>query len=297
MNLVPVYGLASILGMDQRALALSVSILAGVAFTVMLLAFGGVLQKMWESHVNWLATQKQRFSPDPGNVKLQMGLIYAGVVLALLVLLVALDNKLIALALWTVTLLVPGWMINAAWNKRIKQIDEQLPATILAMSNSVASGLTLVQAIERLGERSEEPIRTEYRIMANQWRAGSDIITAINECKQRLKLPNFNIFATTIAVNQTMGGNVVETMDRLAQALEAIAEMQHEVYTSTAEGRQNLLFLGIAPFPMLLLMLAINYDGTLMLFTEPLGRTLMMISIGFYLVGFFWARSIINADV
>ncbi len=288
---------ATIFGMDERTLALSVSILGGVAFIAMLLAFAGVLQRMWESHVSWLSTQKQRFSPDPGNVKLQMGLIYAGVVLALFVVLIAIDNKFIALALWTLTLLVPGWLINNAWNKRIRKIDEQLPLTIMAMSNSVASGLTLVQSIERLAERAEEPIRTEYRIMANQWRAGSDVLTAITEAKGRLKLPNFNIFATTIAVNQTMGGNVVETMDRLAQSLEAIAEMQHEVYTSTAEGRQNLLFLGIAPVPMLLLMLAINYEGTLMLFTEPLGRGLMMTSIGFYMVGFLWARSIINADV
>jgi len=283
--------------MTSQQLALSIAILGGVAFSALLLAFGGTLQRMWNSHVYWLTIQKQRFSPDPGPVRLQMGLIYFGVGLALIVLLVTIEQKPIALTLWTLTLLVPGWMINSSWAKRLKKMDEQLPGTILAMSNSVASGLTLVQAIERLAERAEEPIRTEYRIMANQWRAGADILTAIEEAKRRLNLPNFNIFATTIAVNQTMGGNVVDTLDRLAQALEQIAEMQHEVYTSTAEGRQNLLFLGIAPVPMLLLMLAINYDGTLMLFTEPLGRGLMMVSAGFYLVGYFWARSIINADV
>lgn len=289
--------LGAVLGMDEEALAFSVAILGGVSFSALLLAFSGVLQRMWVSHVAWLSTQKQRFSPDPGNVKFQMGMIYTGVVLALFVLLIVVDNKMIALALWTLTLLVPGWMINSAWNKRIKKVNEQLPGTITAMSNSVASGLTLVQAIERLAERAEEPIRTEYMIVANQWRAGSDVLTAINEAKERLRLPNFNIFATTIAVNQTMGGNVVDTMDRLAQSLESIAEMQHEVFTSTAEGRQNLLFLGVAPFPMMLIMMAINYDGTLMLFTEPLGRGLMMVSAGFYLVGFAWARSIVNADV
>jgi tight adherence protein B len=283
--------------MTEQGLAAAVAVLGGVAFSVLLLAFGGTLQRMWHSHVSWLSTQKQRFTPDPGRVELQMGMIYAGVGLALIVLLVVVDNKMIALALWTLTLLLPGYLINSSWAKRLKKIDEQLPATILAMSNSVASGLTLVQAIERLSERVEEPIRTEYRIMANQWRAGADILTAIEETKKRLQLPNFNIFATTIAVNQTMGGNVVNTMDRLAQSLEQIAEMQHEVYTSTAEGRQNLLFLGIAPVPMLLLLLAINYDGAIMLFTEPLGRGLVMVSAGFYMVGYLWARSIINADV
>ncbi len=270
----------------------------GLAVVVGILGMSGFLEWLFKGHVAWLERQKRRFSPDVGNVKFEMGVIYAVAILVLFALLYVFRTyPWVALVLWGVLLLGPGMYINWKWAKRLKKIEEQMPQAITSLSTAVASGLTLVQGIERLGERAEEPVRTEFALMANQWRAGSDVMTVIEEAKRRLKLPNFSIFASTITVNQTMGGNVVETLDRLAHSLEEIAQMQHEVYTATAEGRQNIKFLGLAPIPMLGLMCFINYSGTVMLFTTTLGQILTTVSLAFFFSGWYWAWRIVNADV
>lgn len=269
----------------------------GLAVIVGILGMSGFLEWLFKGHVAWLERQKRRFSPDVGNVKLEMGLIYAAAVLLLMFFIAVFPYPWVGVILWGVLLLGPGMFINWKWARRLKKIETQLPQAINSLSTSVASGLTLVQGIERLGDRAEEPIRTEFALMANQWRAGSDVMTIIEEAKRRLKLPNFNIFASTITVNQAMGGNVVDTLDRLAQALESIAQMQHEVFTATSEGRQNIKFLGLAPIPMLGLMCFINYSGTVMLFTTTLGQILTTISLAFFFTGWYWAWRIVNADV
>jgi tight adherence protein B len=165
------------------------------------------------------------------------------------------------------------------------------------MSSGVGSGMTLVQAIERLGERGPEPIRTEFRIMANYWQMGSDFGSTIEEAKRRLALKNFTLFASAILVNQRMGGNVTETLDRLADSLESLETMRRDVHAATAEGRTNIKVLAVAPFLMLGLVAFMDAGAVGMLFTTTIGLTLLAIAFAMAGTGTVWAWRVVNADV
>ena len=96
-----------------------------------------------------------------------------------------------AVGFWVVSWFVPGVLIEWAWGRRVRQIDAQIPQSVSALANSMRAGLTLVQAIARLSEQAPEPIRTEFKIMANQYAYGADMETVIRNAKARLDLPNF----------------------------------------------------------------------------------------------------------
>ena len=55
------------------------------------------------------------------------------------------------------------------------------------------------------------------------------------------------LFASAILVNQKLGGNISQTLDRLAGSLESIEHMRREVHAATSEGRTNIKVLAIAP--------------------------------------------------
>jgi len=157
--------------------------------------------------------------------------------------------------------------------------------------------MTLVQAIDRLAERSPDPIRTEFRIISNQWKMGADLIQSIEEAKRRLELPNFSLFSSALSINQQMGGNVVATLDRLGSSLESIHEMQHEIMSATAEGRMSIKVLAAAPAIMLFLIAFIDFEAVIMVFTEPFGRILLGIAGMLTAAGVLWAWKIVNADI
>ncbi|MDX2115999.1 MAG: type II secretion system F family protein [Planctomycetota bacterium] len=278
-------------------IALLISSLAGVALALFAFAARGPLQRKFQRDVEWLQNAMWRFSPDPFDARPWVLGNYVGAVVITVIAALVIPVKplvpVIALAAW----FGPRLAVERAWEKRRRKIDLQLPAAILQMSQSVAAGMTLAQAVERLSERAEEPVRTEFRVMANYWRHGADLAATFEDAKRRLRLPNFTLFASALMVNQKMGGNVVDTLDKLGRSLEQIERMRAEVYAATAEGRTNIKVLAVAPVLMLGLVSFMDWTAVQMLFTKPLGWALLGVCTALTVTGTFFAWRIVNADV
>jgi tight adherence protein B len=239
-----------------------------------------------------------RLSPEPYDGRARVAIFWTiAILFPILVLLFVPLFKLPLLAIWAVGIMLPKIMLDRKWEKRRKDINEQLPKAVLQLSSGVASGMSLVQAIERIAERSPEPISTEFRIIANYWNLGSDFTSTIEEAKRRLDLQDFTLFASAIVINQRMGGNVVKTLERLAHSLESIDRMRREVYVATSEGRTNIKVLAVAPFIMLGFTTVIDAQAVGWLFTRPFGQFLLLIAVLLTAAGTYWAWRIVNADV
>lgn len=271
--------------------------LFGLAAALLVWSLQGTLRRRWDHDVAWLEHTMWRFTPDPVHASRYVALFYVLAVLVLFVLLLVVRNWLIALGLWAVIIVVPKLAMDRAWANRRKKIEAQLPATVRQMSSSVGSGMTLAQAIERLSSRAPDPIRVEFRIMTGYWKAGSDFTATIEAAKRRLGLQNFNLFASAILVNQKLGGNISETLDRLAGSLEGIDRMKREVRAATAEGRTNIKVLAVAPVIMLGLVALMDADAVALLFTRPVGHLLLAAAGVLTAAGTLWAWRIVHADV
>ena len=255
------------------------------------------LRRRFQQDVAWLRYSVWRITPEPIPAERYVLLFYLAAGLLLLLFVAFAPSLPVALMLWLVLVVGPRLWMAQAWARRRKLVDEQLPAAVRQMSSGVGSGLSLAQAIERLAVRAPDPIRVEFQIMSNYWRMGADFISTIEEAKRRLDLANFNLFGSALIVNQRMGGNVTETLDRLAGALESIAKMRKEVHAATSEGRMNIKVLAVAPFLMLALILLMDAEAVGMLFQRALGHVLLGVAAMLTVVGTWWAWKIVAADV
>jgi Flp pilus assembly protein TadB len=212
-------------------------------------------------------------------------------------LLVVVPNVVIAFGFWVLALLVPRVVIGWAWRRRREQIDGQLPQAITALANSMRAGLTLVQAVTRLAEQAPEPVRSEFKIMANQYAYGADMEVVIRSAKARLNLANFNLFATALLLNREMGGDVSATLARISKSLEKIREMRRTVEAHTSEGRTNIKVLMVAPVFMLLIMGLVDTKGVLMLFSTVPGVAVLTVAAALAGAGAYLAGRITRTDV
>lgn len=283
--------------LDPTVTRLVMAACVAVSVALGVFAMRRQLADMYWTHVQWLRDVMWRFSPDPYDGRLQIALIYAGYIAVIPLLVFLFGSIIVGMILWLLLLLIPNGFVSYRWYKRRQLIDEQLPQAVLQMSTSVASGMTLIQAIDRTAERAPSPVNVEFRIISNQWKHGADLVGSIDEAKRRLKLPNFTLFASAVSINQQMGGNVVVTLERLAQSLQQMQEMAREVYAATSEGRTNIKVLAITPAVMLVLVGFIDAGGVIKLFTDPYGRAMLGVAAVMTLAGAAWAWKIINADI
>ena len=274
-----------------------VAVLFGLSALLLVWSLRQKLLERWSHDVAWVKLTAWRFTPEPVDTTRYVALFYAGAVAVLFLLLLVLPNKVLAIGLWIVLIVIPRVLVSRAWAKRRRKIEEQLPIAVRQMSSTVASGMTLAQAIERLAARAPDPIRVEFRIMTGHWQLGADFASTIEEAKRRLDLQNFNLFASAILVNQRLGGNISETLDRLAGSLESIEQMRLEVHAATAEGRTNIKVLAITPFMMLGLIALMDSQAVGMMLTRPFGHLLLAAAALLTAAGTLWAWKIVNANV
>jgi tight adherence protein B len=278
-----------------------VTILIAIFFglAAALAAWGGRdwLWRRYQTDLHWLQTTWLRFNPALPNVSFVLLGVYSAYLVALLLLLAIIPSTLVALLVWGLLLILPKLLIEGAWARRRRKIDLQLPASITSMANSIRAGLTLVQALQRLAEQSPEPIRTEYRVMANRYAFGADLESTIREAKDRLGLQNFNLFASALLLNREMGGDVADTLDRISRSLEKLQQMRKTVEAHTAEGRTNIKVLLVAPVVMLLMIAAVDSPGVELLFTTPQGRGVLLVAGALILAGVYFASRITRSEV
>jgi tight adherence protein B len=280
----------------ESILKLTAPVLIGIALAAGVVGCWPLLRQRWEKDVAWMREVLWRFSPDPPDPRPIIRTMYTALILSFVVLLF-IFGVYVAVILWIVLLFVPRILVNVAWSQRRKKINEQIAPSVLQMSNSVSAGLTLVQAIDRLAIRAPEPIKTEFRIMSNQWKHGADLGSTIEDARQRLQLANFTLFSSTLLINQEMGGNVAETLDHLGGSLEAIEHMEHEVYAATSEGRMNIKVMSFAPAVIVGMLYVMDKEGTTLLFTSMLGRGILGVCLLLTALGTYLAWRVINADV
>jgi tight adherence protein B len=271
-----------------------IAALFGLAIALLVLGGRGWLTQRFAKDVAWVQDVNLRFSPNPINARKRVATFYGIYVATLAVLILITPHPLFALGFWLVLLTLPRIIVQAMWAKRREKIDQQLPA---AIANSLRAGLTLVQAMQRLAEHAPEPIRVDFQVMVNRYAYGASLDATIREAKQRLQLPNFNLFASALLLNREMGGDASETLSRISQSLDKLHQMHKTVEAHTSEGRTNIKVLLIAPVLLLMMLGSADTEGLKMLFTTSQGYAVLLVAGALMGTGVYFAAKITRSEV
>lgn len=273
------------------------ALFAGIALGCLVWSARDLALAKFHRDADWMRQTYLRFKPEEINADAYTVMYYLGYVVLGLLLLWLLPSKIIAAFIFIVFLYLPQFFIEWAWRRRLREINLQISQCVTSMANSMRAGLTLVQALTRLSQQAPEPIRAEFKIMANQYGLGADMETVLKNAKDRLKLADFNLFASALLLNREMGGDVSETLIRISKSLDKLREMRKTVEAHTSEGRTNIKVLLLSPVAMLLLVAVVDTQGVVMLFTTTQGVAMLMIAGALAGTGVYLARRITRSEI
>src|SRR5919197_444980 len=163
-----------------------------------------------------------------------------------------------------------GWFIPKIWlarrqSARLKAFNNQLADTIQLMSNSLRSGLSLVQSMEMISREAEPPISEEFQRVLREVGLGVGPQEARQNLVRRVASDDLELLVTAILVQFEIGGNLSRILDSIANTIRERVKLHGEIRTMSAQGRMAGYVLSGLPVAIgsLLMLIAPSYMGAL----------------------------------
>ena len=151
--------------------------------------------------------------------------------------------------------------------------------------------------MELLVRNTRAPIRQEFQHMLREYNLGIDIHQCMLNTSNRIGSSHYRLLFSAIEAHRKRGGDMAESLDRICDAIREIQRLEGKLQTLTAQGRNQAILMASMPVVILVIMYMIMKQETEQLFTDPVGRLLLLISAGLIGVGFLWIRKIMSVDI
>jgi tight adherence protein B len=195
-----------------------------------------------------------------------------------------------------------GWFLPRLWvgrrrSARLKAFDDQLADTIALMSNSLRSGLSLVQSMDMISREAEAPIAEEFQRVVREIGLGVGPQEALQNLARRVRSDDLELLVTAILVQFEIGGNLSRILDSIATTIRERVKLHGEIRTMSAQGRMSGYILSGMPAAIsgLLMLIAPSYLGAL--FTPGPWLVLPGIAMVGIVVGSLVIRKLVAIDV
>jgi len=137
--------------------------------------------------------------------------------------------------------------INMKANKRMGMIEEQLPDAVELMVRSLRVGHPFTNAITIVSKEIQDPLASEFGVIADEAAYGRDVGEALKDMAERLDMQDLRFLAVAVTIQQQAGGNLAEILAGLAKVIRARFRLFRRVKAITAEAKWSGKFLSAFP--------------------------------------------------
>ena len=149
------------------------------------------------------------------------------------------------------------------------------PDAVDAVARMLRAGLPVTAAFQMVCQEAPAPVDAVFATLAGQLRIGMPLEDALRLSSQRIRLPDFQFFAVAVLLQQSAGGNLLPTLEALAQMMRNRRAVQSKARAATAEVRFSAYILGSLPFITVGALLVISPGYLNPLFHDPRGHVIL----------------------
>ena len=188
------------------------------------------------------------------------------------------------------------WLILKR-RKRMSKFNQQLPEALELLSRSLRAGHSLAAGFGLIGNEMPDPIAREFGRAFEEQNLGITLDEALEDMTVRVPNMDLRFFATAVLLQRQTGGDLAEILDKIGSLIRERFKLAGQIQALTGEGRLSGIVLLALPPSLLLVMLYLNYEYAMVLFTDPTGKQLLAAALVLQFVGAMVIRKIINIKV
>jgi tight adherence protein B len=191
---------------------------------------------------------------------------------------------------------LPRWLVNFLRKRRIEAFLTEFPNAIDVVVRGVKAGLPLNDCVRIISVEAAEPVKTEFRKVAETQGMGLPLGEAVGKLPERVPVPEANFFAIVIATQQKAGGNLAEALANLSRVLRERRKMKGKIKAMSMEAKASAFIIGSLPIVVMIMVYLTSPAYIMVLFTEPLGNIILGASAFWMLLGILIMRKMVNFD-
>lgn len=135
--------------------------------------------------------------------------------------------------------------------RRAKALGEQLPNGLDIIVRSLEAGHPVPTAIALVGREMADPIGTEFGMMSDEIAYGASLEQAVGRMSERCRHPDIDLFAATIRLQERAGGNLTGLLKLNSKTVRDRHKMRLKIKAASSEGRVSAIILTAAPFAVM----------------------------------------------
>ena len=191
---------------------------------------------------------------------------------------------------------LPFWLLAFLKKRREAKFLEAFPDAVDVIVRGIKAGLPLLDSLKLIASEAQEPVRGEIRAIIDTQTVGIPLGEACLKLYERMPLPEANFFGIVISIQQRAGGNLSEALGNFSRVLRDRKKMKAKIRAMSQEAKASAGIIGALPIAVMLLVYVTSPDYISMLWTESLGRMMLLCSAVWMSMGIFVMRRMINFD-
>lgn len=205
--------------------------------------------------------------------------------------------ELVNLVSFGVTMLVPLMLINRRKQQRRQKMELQFPVALDVFTRALKAGHPVASAIDLLTKEMEDPLGSEFGIVADEVAYGAELTNSLLDLAERWELQDMRMFVVSISLQNETGGNLAEILGNLSHVIRERASMYMKVRALSSEGRMSGWMLTVLPVFTFLLLFFMNSKFYFDVSADPIFAYGFTGLIVLYAIGVYTIRRMIDLKV
>jgi tight adherence protein B len=193
-------------------------------------------------------------------------------------------------------LAAPRWVLSFLRARRENRFLEELPNAVDVIVRGVKAGLPIGDCIRIIASETQEPVKSEFRAIAEAAAMGIPLGDAAAKLHERMPLPEANFFGIVVAIQQKAGGSLSEALGNLSRVLRDRKKMKAKIKSMSMEAKASAAIIGSLPLAVMLLVYLTSPNYIELLWTHPTGHLMLFASGVWMTIGILVMRKMINFD-
>jgi len=191
---------------------------------------------------------------------------------------------------------LPFWLLSFLKKRREAKFLEAFPDAVDVIVRGIKAGLPLLDSLKLIASEADEPVRSEMRAIIDTQTIGIPLGEACLKLYDRMPLAEANFFGIVISIQQRAGGNLSEALGNLSRVLRDRKKMKAKIKAMSMEAKASGAIIGALPIVVMVLVYITSPQYISTLWTESLGRMMLLGSAVWMSMGIFVMRKMINFD-
>jgi tight adherence protein B len=203
----------------------------------------------------------------------------------------------IALVCAGVALVAPRVAFKVFRWRRTNNLRQQLPDAAMLVSGALRAGASAPTAIAQMAAEIRPPISQEFDLFMREQRLGVSFDQALDNLEQRVDLEDMALFGSAMRVSRETGGNLAETLERLADTLRQKLAIEGKIRALTAQGKLQGFIVGLLPFALMFVLFKMEPEAMSRMFTTWYGLAVIGFIVLMEFIGGLIIKKIVTIDV